>query len=61
MNSMTMLFRTLLLLAFAGLMTGCATGAGPANPQDKFESYNRAMFDINDKLDAAIMKPVAVT
>jgi phospholipid-binding lipoprotein MlaA len=58
MAPFALLFRTMLLLAFAGLMTGCA-GTGK-NPQDPFEGYNRAMFDFNDKVDAAVMKPVAV-
>jgi phospholipid-binding lipoprotein MlaA len=59
MNSFATLFRTILLLAFASLMTGCATAE--KNPQDRFESYNRAVFDFNDRVDAAVMKPVAVT
>jgi phospholipid-binding lipoprotein MlaA len=57
MNGLAMLFRALLALACANLMTGCASTA--ANPQDRFESYNRAMFDFNDKVDAAVLKPVA--
>lgn len=57
MNGLAILFRALLVLACANLMTGCASTA--ANPQDRFESYNRAMFDFNDKVDAAVLKPVA--
>ncbi|MGA8010426.1 MAG: VacJ family lipoprotein [Thiomonas sp.] len=44
----------LTFLTFAGL-TGCATH----NPQDPLEPYNRAMFTINDKVDRAVLKPVA--
>ncbi len=42
------------LLAMAAL-GGCATH----NPQDPLEPYNRAMFTINDKVDKAVLKPVA--
>jgi phospholipid-binding lipoprotein MlaA len=46
--------RLLPLLALATL-GGCATH----NPQDPLEPYNRAMFTINDKVDKAVLKPVA--
>jgi len=39
------------------LVAGCATH--PSNPQDPYESYNRAMFSINDHLDRAVLKPAA--
>lgn len=42
------------VLALAAL-GGCAA----QNPQDPLEPYNRAMFNINDKLDKAVVKPVA--
>lgn len=57
MVSFAMLCRAVLLVAFACLLTGCAST--DKNPRDPFESYNRAMFDFNDKLDGAVMKPVA--
>ncbi|MDR1424145.1 MAG: VacJ family lipoprotein [Azoarcus sp.] len=41
--------------AVAMLTAACAN----APPEDPFESYNRSMFSINEKLDAAITKPVA--
>lgn len=47
----------LLLLGALGGLGGCATTG--ASPGDPFESFNRAMFDFNDSLDRAIVKPVA--
>lgn len=38
------------------LLAGCATSG---NPRDPAEGFNRAMFDLNDGLDKAIIKPVA--
>jgi len=37
--------------------SGCATTAN--NPKDPFESFNRAMFAVNEGLDMVIVKPVA--
>jgi len=52
---------TVLLLALinACLLTGCATLPGPADPDDPFERYNRAMYSFNDSVDRAVVKPVA--
>jgi len=47
--------RVVAAAAAAGLMAGCA---GP-NPRDPLESYNRAMFAFNDRLDRAVLRPVA--
>lgn len=44
---------TLMILALAG----CATTA--RNPEDPYESYNRAMFKINQKVDQYALLPVA--
>lgn len=41
------------------LVSGCATVEGPTDPNDPFESYNRAMFMFNDKVDQYVLKPVA--
>jgi phospholipid-binding lipoprotein MlaA len=41
------------------LVAGCATVSGPPNPKDPWESYNRGMFQVNDTLDQAVLKPVA--
>ncbi|MEO6352652.1 MAG: VacJ family lipoprotein [Oxalobacteraceae bacterium] len=43
-------------LGLALALSGCATGS---NPQDPLESYNRAMFGFNDKLDMVVVKPAA--
>lgn len=40
------------------LLTGCATTEA-TNPRDPFEKFNRAMFDLNDKVDQAALKPAA--
>jgi len=49
--------RWLSLMALVALQ-GCATVANP-DPRDPMESFNRAMFGFNDKVDAAVIKPVA--
>ena len=46
------------LVAFAALGTGCATGPN-ANPKDPFEPMNRSISTFNDALDDNILKPVA--
>lgn len=47
--------RTTLLLVSLSL-GGCATGS---NPKDPFEKYNRGMYQFNEAVDKAILKPVA--
>lgn len=58
-------FAVLLALAL-GLLGGCATvpaGAGGApaavTPGDPWESWNRKVFSFNEKVDEAVLKPVA--
>ncbi|HEY2677390.1 MAG TPA: VacJ family lipoprotein [Steroidobacteraceae bacterium] len=55
--------RALLGIVFAFSLTGCVTL--PANskrpPQDPWESWNRGVYNVNDKLDRAVAKPVAKT
>jgi phospholipid-binding lipoprotein MlaA len=42
------------------LLSGCATqSTGPANPADPLEASNRAVFEFNDAVDRAVLKPVA--
>ena len=40
------------------LVQGCATGPN-ANPSDPMEPLNRAVFNFNDGVDRAVLKPVA--
>ncbi len=47
----------LLLSVMVGL-AGCATGED-RDPRDPIEPFNRAVFTFNDKLDRAIIKPLA--
>ncbi|MBV8633518.1 MAG: VacJ family lipoprotein, partial [Burkholderiaceae bacterium] len=51
--------RLIVFILIATLAAGCASTG--KNPQDPFEGYNRTMFDFNDKIDSAVMKPVAQT
>jgi len=51
--------RLYMMLVISLLIQGCATVQGPGDPQDPFESYNRAMFNFNDKVDKYVLKPVA--
>ena len=62
MNTPTFIMRTLRVAALGlvvVLAQGCATGPN-ANPADPLESFNRTVFDLNDGLDRAIFKPVAM-
>jgi phospholipid-binding lipoprotein MlaA len=45
------------LLALLAL-TGCATGPN-ANPRDPLEPFNRGVYQLNDAVDRAVLKPVA--
>ncbi|ALS59401.1 MlaA family lipoprotein [Pandoraea norimbergensis] len=52
-------FRTSAVLAVGALtLAGCATVTNPT-PTDPIEGFNRSMFTFNDKLDKAVMTPVA--
>ena len=55
--------RVVLAGALIAAMTGCVTlppNAKPA-PQDPWESWNRGVYKVNDKLDRAFAKPIAKT
>ena len=56
---MNSLLPKLLLFFSMALIHGCATVDGPGDPNDPFESYNRAMYKFNDGLDKYVLKPVA--
>ncbi|OGS80532.1 MAG: hypothetical protein A2Z94_01785 [Gallionellales bacterium GWA2_55_18] len=48
----------ILILLTAAALTGCAS-THAKNPADPLESFNRGMYQFNDVLDKAIVKPVA--
>lgn len=47
------------ILVFCYLISACATIEGPANPDDPFESYNRAMFAFNEGVDKYALTPIS--
>ena len=49
------MLRVLLILS---VLTGCASGP-QANPRDPFEPFNRGVYQFNDAVDTAVLKPVA--
>ena len=59
MNTFTRLRLLLSVLLFSLVLQGLATVEGPTDPEDPFESFNRAVYTFNDTLDKAILKPVA--
>jgi phospholipid-binding lipoprotein MlaA len=48
----------LLAAACALALGGCASGPN-ANPRDPFEPFNRSMMQLNESLDAVLLKPTA--
>ncbi len=46
------------VVALAGVLSGCATGPD-ANPRDPLEPFNRGVTSFNDAVDSAVLKPVA--
>lgn len=40
-------------------LAGCATTAGEPDPRDPLEGFNRSVYQFNDTLDRAVLKPVA--
>ncbi len=47
------------LAATTLVLTGCATTQHQSDVNDPLEGYNRVMYSFNDKVDSAILKPVA--
>jgi phospholipid-binding lipoprotein MlaA len=56
---MTTVLRAGLLPALALVFAGCATTGTPA-PDDPLERWNRGVQKVNDALDRAVLRPVAV-
>ncbi len=56
MNTKISSLRLVVLLAAAVLFAGCATAT---NPRDPIEPFNRAVFNFNETVDSAVLKPVA--
>lgn len=52
------LVRSACALGAAALLAGCATVKSPS-PDDPWERYNRSMFEFNEAVDGALIKPVA--
>lgn len=56
-KSVVLLGFSLMFMVFLG---GCASvPAESVHPRDPWEGYNRAMFQFNDAVDRAVLKPVA--
>jgi phospholipid-binding lipoprotein MlaA len=55
--------RAALSTVFALCLSACVTlpPNSPRAPQDPWESWNRGVYRVNDKLDRAVVKPVART
>ncbi len=54
------MIRLITLIALLGLISGCATvPQGAEDPRDPLQGFNRSMYQFNDSLDNAIIKPVA--
>ena len=49
--------RIFLIVCLAILATGCAT-APASKPKDPFEGFNRGVYEFNETLDQAVVKPV---
>lgn len=50
--------RPILLLGML-ILSGCASTSANKNPKDPFEGFNRSIYQFNDTLDKAVLKPVA--
>lgn len=46
-------------LLIVGLVAGCATVPGEPDPRDPLESMNRSIYQFNDTVDRAVIRPVA--
>jgi phospholipid-binding lipoprotein MlaA len=57
----SVIMRVVLAVSVAAALGGCVTlpPNSPRSPQDPWESWNRGVYNFNDKLDRAVAKPVA--
>lgn len=53
--------KKLLTVGALGLALSACVSVPQPDPNDPFESYNRTMFEVNEALDGAVLKPVART
>ncbi|XVN75349.1 hypothetical protein AAEX37_02451 [Oligella sp. MSHR50489EDL] len=53
--------KKLLTVGALGFALSACVSVPQPDPNDPFESYNRTMFEVNEALDGAILKPVART
>lgn len=58
MSDKNTLKKALGVLGTGFLVAGCASVPNPS-PEDPLESYNRSMFQFNEAVDKAVLKPVA--
>ena len=49
-----------LVLIVTGIVPGCATTQEPKDPRDPWEGFNRTMFQFNEVVDKAVVRPLAV-
>jgi phospholipid-binding lipoprotein MlaA len=49
-----------LMLVMVGFTSGCATTQEPGDPRDPWEGFNRTVFDFNEAVDRAVIRPLAV-
>ena len=58
MNNVASHARWMSVAAVFAVLAGCASGPR-ANPADPFEPFNRGVTSFNDKVDEAVLVPVA--
>ena len=62
-SNLAVFVRTLMLVSLAVALAGCTTiqdaRGGPGQRLDPWEKWNRKVFNFNDDLDKAVLKPVA--
>ena len=56
---MNQIYKFVLIFLLALALSACASVTGPTDPNDPFESYNRAVYQFNDKFDTYLLKPVS--